>query len=339
MGRGTCSTRTECGACDPPQAPLRGRVPPPEHTNTFRAQNTAQPPPPREGTSEVAPEAARQAVGGGCQSGWGRLLSVANAVDAGTCCQADSGWAQAGRPGGGGGTSPPFQCIPAPDPVGPLPFHRCSWGHMREPKRQKMDRFPHVLRPRPHHRPRPFTGRSGSGTGSPTAARLVFSHADKAIHWARPFGGTWEPSPCPPPPPPPPRGWAPEAERGRAPSDRRGAGPQKPRGAEPRATAARHERDEPCRPRNPASDLRPVGRPQTTLMAEPIPGLRGPQSRESLTSPHPPTPPAAPGRSAVRAPCPSTSAPPPPPPLVGHLRFWLSVSPSPSKGGVKPGIW
>ena len=37
------------------------------------------PPPPngcigREGASEAAPEAVRQAVGGGCQSGWGRLL-------------------------------------------------------------------------------------------------------------------------------------------------------------------------------------------------------------------------------------------------------------------------
>ena len=31
----------------------------------------------REGASEAAPEAVRRAVGGGCQSGWGRLLSVA----------------------------------------------------------------------------------------------------------------------------------------------------------------------------------------------------------------------------------------------------------------------
>ena len=34
----------------------------------------------REGTSEAAPAAVRQAVGGGCRSGWGRLLSVANAI-------------------------------------------------------------------------------------------------------------------------------------------------------------------------------------------------------------------------------------------------------------------
>ena len=30
----------------------------------------------REGASEAAPQAVRQAVGGGCRSGWGRLLSV-----------------------------------------------------------------------------------------------------------------------------------------------------------------------------------------------------------------------------------------------------------------------
>ena len=68
----------------------------------------AMPPPPppgcigREGTSEAAPEAVRLAVGGGCQSGGGRLLSVANAVEAGTWRQGASGRAWAGRPGGGG---------------------------------------------------------------------------------------------------------------------------------------------------------------------------------------------------------------------------------------------
>ena len=55
----------------------------------------------REGTSEAAPEALGQAVGGGCESVWGRLLSVTNAIEAGTWRQGDSGWAKAGRPGGG----------------------------------------------------------------------------------------------------------------------------------------------------------------------------------------------------------------------------------------------
>ena len=41
----------------------------------------------RKEASGVAPAAVRQAVGGGCQSGWGRLLSVTNAIGAGTCCQ------------------------------------------------------------------------------------------------------------------------------------------------------------------------------------------------------------------------------------------------------------
>ena len=39
----------------------------------------------REGTSEAAPELIRQAVGEGAQGGWGRLLSVTNAIEAGTC--------------------------------------------------------------------------------------------------------------------------------------------------------------------------------------------------------------------------------------------------------------
>ena len=46
-----------------------------------------------EGASEAVPEAVRQAVGGGCRSGWGHLLSVTNAIEAGTGRQGDSGWA------------------------------------------------------------------------------------------------------------------------------------------------------------------------------------------------------------------------------------------------------
>ena len=46
-----------------------------------------------EGALEAVPEPVRQAVGGGCQSGWGRLLTVTNAIEAGTCRQGDSGWA------------------------------------------------------------------------------------------------------------------------------------------------------------------------------------------------------------------------------------------------------
>ena len=38
-------------------------------------------------------EGTGAAVGGGCQSGWGRLLSNANAIEGGTCRQGDSGWA------------------------------------------------------------------------------------------------------------------------------------------------------------------------------------------------------------------------------------------------------
>ena len=48
------------------------------------------------GTSEAAPEAVEavgQAVEGGCQSGWGRLLSVTNVIEAGACRQGDCGYA------------------------------------------------------------------------------------------------------------------------------------------------------------------------------------------------------------------------------------------------------
>ena len=57
----------------------------------------------RGGTSEAVPEAVRQAVGGGYRSGWGRLLSVTNAIEPGTWRQRDIGWAKAGRLGGGRG--------------------------------------------------------------------------------------------------------------------------------------------------------------------------------------------------------------------------------------------
>ena len=54
----------------------------------------------REGTSEAAPEAVGPAVAEGCRSGWGRLLSVTNAIEAGTWH--GIGWA----PWRGRGTSP-----------------------------------------------------------------------------------------------------------------------------------------------------------------------------------------------------------------------------------------
>ena len=47
----------------------------------------------RDGTSEAAQEAVGQANGRSCQSGWGRLLSVTNAIETCTCRQGDSGWA------------------------------------------------------------------------------------------------------------------------------------------------------------------------------------------------------------------------------------------------------
>ena len=68
----------------------------------------------------MAPEAVRQAVGGGCRSGTGRLVLVTNAIEAGTWRWGDSGWAQAGRPGGGG-YPPPSNASLTPPPPGCYP--------------------------------------------------------------------------------------------------------------------------------------------------------------------------------------------------------------------------
>ena len=57
---------------------------------------------------EETSEAVRQAVGGGCRSGWGRLLPVTNAIEAGT-------WRPGQRPGGGAYLLP-FQYISASHP-------------------------------------------------------------------------------------------------------------------------------------------------------------------------------------------------------------------------------
>ena len=110
----------------------------------------------------------------------------------------------------------------------------------------------------------------------------------------------------------------------------RAAQPEPPRTSRRRSVLLPKERDKIAL--SAASDLRPVGRPQTTLMAEPIPGLRGPLSRESLTSPHPhPTPPRMVGRAPpARTPPLGTASkegvgqmgfraipPPPPPPRKG----------------------
>ena len=86
----------------------------------------------REGTSEATPAAVRQAVGGGCQSGWGRLLSVTNAIEAGTWRQGDSGWALGLAPWRGGGSylHLSFHCIPG---WGPGRSGRCAMLHPRPP--------------------------------------------------------------------------------------------------------------------------------------------------------------------------------------------------------------
>ena len=77
----------------------------------------------REATSEAAPEAVRPAVEGGCQSGWGRLLSVTNAIGAGTWRQGLFG----NRPGGRetGGRCPPLLMHPCSPTSGPAAVWLC----------------------------------------------------------------------------------------------------------------------------------------------------------------------------------------------------------------------
>ena len=59
------------------------------------------------GTSEAAPAAVRQAVGGGCRSGWGRLLSVTHAIESGALRQKTVAGRRLGALEGGGGSPPP----------------------------------------------------------------------------------------------------------------------------------------------------------------------------------------------------------------------------------------
>ena len=67
----------------------------------------------RERTSEAAPGAVRQAVGGGCQSGWGRLLSITTPLKLALAVRGTVAGHMLGALEGGGYPPPPFQCISA----------------------------------------------------------------------------------------------------------------------------------------------------------------------------------------------------------------------------------
>ena len=105
----------------------------------------------REETSEAAPEAGKQAVGGGCQSGWGRLLSVTNAIEAlgvrGTVARHKLGPLPMHPWGGGSGTwaadptvqrcltSPPIHTPwEPPDPPVALPLRALTPPPLQAPK-------------------------------------------------------------------------------------------------------------------------------------------------------------------------------------------------------------
>ena len=91
------SRRTLATSLEPPPPPL---------ASPSAAQGRIR----REGASEVAPEAVRQAVGGGCQSGWGRLLSVSNALKLALGVRGTVAWRRLGA------LEPP----PPPPPTHPL---------------------------------------------------------------------------------------------------------------------------------------------------------------------------------------------------------------------------
>ena len=76
----------------PPPPPLQPQ-PPLTWVPIFRGRNGGGGCIRREGTLAAPPEVVGQAVGGGCQSGWGQLLSVTNANETGAWRPGDSGWA------------------------------------------------------------------------------------------------------------------------------------------------------------------------------------------------------------------------------------------------------
>ena len=84
----------------------------------------------QKGSIKGGPVAVRQAVGGGCQSSWGRLLSVTNAIEAGAWRQGDGSWCAPWRDSGG--TPPPFLHSNTPlgahggtgEPVRRVPYRR-----------------------------------------------------------------------------------------------------------------------------------------------------------------------------------------------------------------------
>ena len=131
-------------SCDRTPSPVRRSMPPlcaalPSERSVARAPPALPgscPMPPRCGSVLVPPGAlcpvAAQGIVVGTANPFagptapashgptGRLLSVTNAIEAGTWRQGGSGWAYAGRPGGGGGV-PMHPCPPHPQMRGRIP--------------------------------------------------------------------------------------------------------------------------------------------------------------------------------------------------------------------------
>ena len=139
------------GVCAPPPPPWGcggrgGRGETEGQRRTLGRQTAAGGAPPcpegcrrREGASEAVPEAVRQAVGGGCRSGWGGYCRLQMALRPALGVRGTLAGRRLGALEGGGGL-PPFQCIPPTpktkvtivkkheiyrweNPVGPLLVH------------------------------------------------------------------------------------------------------------------------------------------------------------------------------------------------------------------------
>ena len=74
------------------------------------------------GLSDAASEAVRQALGGGCRSGWGRLLSVTNAIEVGTLAGHMLGTLEGGR-----GSPPPIPMHPRGTPLNRQSDNELTW--------------------------------------------------------------------------------------------------------------------------------------------------------------------------------------------------------------------
>ena len=77
----------------------------------------------------MAPEAVRQAVGGGCKAVGGGYCRLQMLLRLALGVRGTVSGHRPSSPEGGGGSPPPFKCIPAPPPEPPLTHPRTLPAH------------------------------------------------------------------------------------------------------------------------------------------------------------------------------------------------------------------